>query len=100
MARGGNEPAYRKPSAARLQAANKTSTNDAMSDDPQWNAALESGSFDGRLLVDISSWDCTLRIAVNTPTTRLRSRFQGGLEYDRHFQIQGRIRAPAVLRDK
>ena len=71
-----------------------------MSDDPQWNAALEPGFFDGRLLVDILSWDWPLRVAVSAPTTRLRSRFQGGLDYDRHFQIRGRIRAPAVLRNK
>ena len=71
-----------------------------MSDDPQWNAALDPRFFDGRILVDILSWDWNLRVAVAGPSARPKSRFQGGLDYGRDFKVQGRIRAPSALRGK
>ncbi len=71
-----------------------------MSDDPQWNAALDPSFFDGRILVDILAWDWNLRVAVSGPATRPKLRFQGGLDYSRDFQIQGRIRAPGFLRNR
>jgi hypothetical protein len=69
-----------------------------MSDDPQWNAALDPRFFDGRILVDILAWDWNLRVAVAGSSAGPRSRFQGGLEYGRNFKIQGLIRAPGSLR--
>jgi hypothetical protein len=71
-----------------------------MSDDPQWNAALDRRFFDGRILVDMLAWDWNLRVAVSGPSTRPKSRFQGGLDYGRDFKIQGRVRAPGALRGK
>ena len=71
-----------------------------MSDDPQWNAARDPRSFDGRILVDILGWTWNLRVAVSAPSARPKARFQNGLEYGRDFQIQGRIRSPSVLRGK
>jgi hypothetical protein len=71
-----------------------------MSDDPQWNAARDPRFFDGRILIDIQTWDWNLRVAVSAPSTRLRSRFQGGLDYGRDFKLRGRIRAPSAGRGK
>ena len=69
-----------------------------MSDDPQWNAARDPSFFDGRILIDIEAWDWNLRVAVSAPSTRLKSRFQSGLDYGRDFKIRGRVRAPSALR--
>jgi hypothetical protein len=71
-----------------------------MSDDTPWNAARDPRLFDGRILIDIVAWDWNLRVAVSAPSTRPKSRFQGGLDYGRDFKIQGRIRAPGELRGK
>lgn len=71
-----------------------------MSDDPQWNAARDPRFFDGRILIDIQTWDWSLKVAVSEPSTRLNSRFQGGVDYSRDFKIRGRARAPSPLRGK
>ena len=71
-----------------------------MSDDPQWNAARDPRFFDGRILIDIQTWDWNLRVAVSAPSTGLKSRFQGGLDYSRDFKLRGRIRAPSAGRGK
>jgi hypothetical protein len=71
-----------------------------MSDDPKWHAARDPRFFDGRLLIDILTWDWNLRVAVSAPSTRLKSRFQGGLDYSRNFELRGRVRAPSALRGK
>lgn len=71
-----------------------------MVNDPKWNAALDPQFFDGRILIDILAWDWNLRVAVSRPSTRLKSRLQGGLDYGRNFQLRGRIRAPGALRGK
>lgn len=70
-----------------------------MSDDAQPTAALDPSFFEGRLMIDILSWDWNLRIAINRAAMRPRSRFQG-LDYGRDFTIQGRIRTPRGLRGK
>lgn len=69
-----------------------------MSHDPKWNAALDPEFFDGRILIDILSWDWRLRVAVSAASTAPRARVQGGLDYGRTFSIRGRVRAPAALR--
>src|ERR1700744_3680418 len=71
-----------------------------MSDDPQWNAARDPSFFDGRILIDIEAWDWNLRVAVSAPSTRLKSRFQRGLDYSRDFKLRGRVRAPRAVRGK
>ncbi|MBW8814576.1 MAG: hypothetical protein JF588_14215 [Caulobacterales bacterium] len=71
-----------------------------MSDDPQWNAALDPRFFDGRVLVDLLAWDWNLSVSVVGPSGRSKSGFQGGLIYGRDFKIQGRVRAPGALRGK
>jgi hypothetical protein len=71
-----------------------------MSDDPQWNASRDPSFFDGRILIEIQAWDWNLRVAVSEPRTRLKSRFQGGLDYGRDFKIRGRIQAPGAVRGK
>jgi hypothetical protein len=71
-----------------------------MSDDPQRNAARDPRFFDGRILIDIEAWDWNLRVAVSEPSTRRKSRFQGGLDYGRDFKLRGHIRAPSAGRGK
>jgi hypothetical protein len=71
-----------------------------MLDDPQWNAARDPSFFDGRILIDIEAWDWNLRVAVSAPSTRLKSRFQSGLDYSRDFKLRGRVRAPRAVRGK
>jgi hypothetical protein len=70
-----------------------------MSDEPPPPNAPTRSFFEGRLIIDILSWDWNLRVAINPAAMRSRSRFQG-LDYGRDFTIQGRIRAPRGLRGK
>lgn len=70
-----------------------------MSDDAQPTAALDPSFFEGRLMIDILSWDWNLRVAINPAAMRPGARFQG-LDYGRDFTIHGRIRAPHELRGK
>jgi hypothetical protein len=65
-----------------------------MSDDPQWNAALDPTFFEGRFIVDILSWDWNLRVSATSAAGH------DGLDYGRHFTIMGRVRAPRELRGK
>lgn len=69
-----------------------------MSKAPGWNAALDPQFYDGRVLIDILAWDWNLRVGVSGPTTRPKARFQAGLDYRRDFLVEGRIRAPGILR--
>ena len=71
-----------------------------MSDDSRWNAASDPRFFDGRVLIDIQTWDWNLRVAVSEPPRRLISRFQGGLDYSRDFKLRGCVRAPGAMRGK
>ena len=70
-----------------------------MSDDQEQNVALDPAFFDGRLMIDILTWDWNLRVSINSAAMRPRARFQG-LDYGRDFTINGRIRAPRELRGK
>ena len=70
-----------------------------MSDDQPGNAALDPSFFEGRLMMDILSWDWNLRVAISPTAMRPRARFQG-LDYGRDFTIRGRVRAPRELSGK
>ena len=67
--------------------------------DQQPNAALDPSFFEGRLMIDIVSWNWNLRVAVSAAATRPKARFQG-LDYGRDFTLLGRVRAPRELRGK
>lgn len=64
------------------------------------NAADDSGSFDGRFLVEIKAWDGNLHVGLSSEPTPQEHRFQGGLTYVRGFDIDGRIVAPKVHRSR
>ena len=64
------------------------------------NAAEEPGFFDGRYLIDILSWDLSLHVGVSREIVPPEYRFQGGLDYARSFEIQGRIAAPVSARSQ
>lgn len=70
----------------------------ASSDDR--NAAREPGFFDGRYLIEIDWWDGTLHVGLSSDVIPIEYRFQGGLMYVRSLYLQGRIVAPASLRDR
>jgi hypothetical protein len=70
-----------------------------MSDDAQPIHALDPAFFEGRLMIDILSWDWNLRVAINATAMRPRTRFQG-LDYGRDFTLHGRVRTPRELRGR
>lgn len=70
-----------------------------MSDDAQATTALDPSFFDGRLTIDILSWDWNLRVGIK-PSASDRKASPQGLKYDRDFTIRGRIRAPRELRGR
>lgn len=49
---------------------------------------------DGRLLVEIESWDGNLHVGLAPQSTPSDQRFQGGLAFVRGFEIRGRVIAP------
>lgn len=59
------------------------------------NAALDPAFFDGRLLVEILTWDWHFGVRVSDEGFPAEYRFQGGLHYTRGFEIEGRIAAPS-----
>lgn len=63
------------------------------------NAALDPDFFDGRILLDILTWNWNLRVAVDPKATRPKAPFPG-LDYGRDFTIRARVRAPKALRGK
>ncbi|WP_421936648.1 hypothetical protein [Phenylobacterium sp.] len=71
-----------------------------MTDDADFNAALDPTFFDGRLLIEITAWDWNLRVAISRAPTRSRSQPLKGLDYGRDFTVRGRIRAPHALRGR
>ncbi|HEY8573122.1 hypothetical protein [Phenylobacterium sp.] len=64
------------------------------------NAARDPGFFDGGYLIEIDTWDGTLHVGLSSDAIPLEYRFQGGLMYVRSLNVQGRIVAPAPLRDR
>jgi hypothetical protein len=70
-----------------------------MPDDQQPTAVLAPSFFEGRLMIDILSWNWNLRVAISSAATRPKARFQG-LDYGRDFTIHGQVRAPRELRGK
>jgi len=71
-----------------------------MTDDADFNAALDPAFFDGRLMIEITAWNWNLRVAISLAPTRSRSQPLKGLDYGRDFTIRGRIRAPHALRGR
>jgi hypothetical protein len=64
------------------------------------NATTDAGFFDGRIMIEIVAWDWNLYLGPSHPLTPRKYRFQGGLNYSRGIEIQGRVRAPARDRGK
>lgn len=60
---------------------------------------LDASFFEGRWLVEIEAWDCTLALGLNSDRMPREYRFQGGLDYVRGIDLEGRIRAPKAFRD-
>jgi hypothetical protein len=71
-----------------------------MSSDAQWNAASDSGSVNGRFLVEIATWNWNLHVGLCSDLTPPDDRFQAGLSYGRSFDVRGLIRAPRNLQSK
>src|SRR4051812_48264554 len=71
-----------------------------MAFDPPAKATQDPGFFDGRLLVEIEAWDGNLHVGLSSDGTPPEYRFQGGLNYTRGFDIQGRIAAPGAYRGR
>jgi hypothetical protein len=55
---------------------------------------LHPSFFEGRILVEVLSWDFQLHVGLSTELTPPKDRFQGGLNYVRHIDLSGRILAP------
>lgn len=55
---------------------------------------------DGRLLIQIDTWEWGLFVGMSPESTPVEYRFQGGLLYARGIDITGRIRAPNTHRNK
>ena len=64
------------------------------------DAAEDPGFFDGRYVIEIRSWDWSLHVGMSREVVPPEYRFQGGLEYVRSFVIEGRLMAPAAVRDR
>lgn len=60
----------------------------------------EPRSFDGRLLIQIDTWEWGLFVGMSPESTPIEYRFQGGLHYTRAIEITGRFRAPDTHRNK
>jgi hypothetical protein len=69
-----------------------------VSDDLQYTTALEP-PFEGRIMIDILSWDWNLRIAINRAAVGRKVQFRG-LDYGRDFTLRGRVRTPRELRGR
>lgn len=71
-----------------------------MTQDAEPNAAEDPGFFDGRYLVEIETWDWNLHLAVSRESMPPEYRFQGGLDYVKTFELEGRIAGPEALRNQ
>jgi hypothetical protein len=71
----------------------------SMPDHAPPSKALDPSFFDGRLMIDILSWDWNLRIALNPAAIGPEAPLKG-LDYGRDFTLYGRVRAPRELRNK
>ena len=60
---------------------------------------LDTSFFDGRMMIDILSWDWNLRLALDPTAVGPKAR-PPGLAYRRDFTIEGRIRTPVALGGK
>jgi hypothetical protein len=61
--------------------------------------ALHPSFFEGRLLVDILSWEWNLSVGLSRVGPR-KYRFQGGLDLVRTIRLEGRIQAPQEHRGR
>jgi hypothetical protein len=53
---------------------------------------------EGRLLVEIESWEWSPYVGISPEIVPVDERFQGGLLYTRGIEIAGRVRGPKDLR--
>jgi hypothetical protein len=58
------------------------------------NAALDPGFFDGRILLEITSWDCTYHLMPSPRGLPKEHRFQGGLSFSHGFELETRVVVP------
>lgn len=70
-----------------------------MSSDAQ-DATPDADRPDGRLLVQITTWEGNLHVGLSSELTPPEHRFQGGLDYVRSFEIEGCVVAPKRHRGK
>lgn len=59
---------------------------------------LDESFFEGRLLVEIETWNCPMFVRLSSPEMPRQYTFQNGIDLGRTLDIQGRVRAPAQLR--
>lgn len=65
-----------------------------METEDRGGAALDPSFFEGRLLIEILTWDWTLHVGLSHKHTPRKDRFQGGLDLVRSIDLEGRILAP------
>jgi hypothetical protein len=65
-----------------------------MSSGPDEEKALDPSFFTGRYLVEIETWNWELHVGLSSEATPAEYRIQGGLNYSRALNIEGRILAP------
>jgi hypothetical protein len=63
------------------------------------DGALRPSFFEGRLLIEVLSWDWGLYLGVSRVGPR-KYRFQGGLDRVRTIRVEGRVQAPQEHRGR
>ena len=59
---------------------------------------LPPSFFEGRFLIEILSWDWPLYLGMSSKNVPRKYTFQGGLDYVRAIDVEGRILAPVEYR--
>lgn len=59
---------------------------------------LPSSFFEGRFLIEIVSWDWPLHLATSRKHVPREYTFQGGLDYGRWIEVEGKFLAPIEFR--
>ena len=82
----------------RLALVGKSNQRDRRPTDDELERLIDH--FEGRLLVEVLTWDCRLHVGLSTELTPRKDRLQGGLNYVRSIDLSGRILAPREHRGR
>ena len=64
------------------------------------SGGVQKGSVGGRVIVDITDWDCGMHVGMPPRRVPPADLFQGWLLYTRSIEVQGRIASPSIHRGK